>query len=48
MRHNKPRFRLKAKNDRLRRRRKAVEFMAGLSSSVPFSFRKRNPIEPKR
>lgn len=47
MRHTKPRFRIRARLAAAQRRRKAVEFMAGLSSSEPngfFLFRKRNPF----
>ena len=45
--HTKPRFRLRARLAAVQRRRRAVEFMAGLSSSEPngfFLFRKRNPF----
>jgi hypothetical protein len=48
MKHTKPRFRLKEKLAAAKRRRKGVEFMAGLNSNGFFLFRKRNPIEPQR
>jgi hypothetical protein len=47
VRHNKPRFRKRARLSAIQRRRKAVEFTAGLSSSDAsgfFLFRKRNPF----
>jgi hypothetical protein len=48
MKHTKPRFRLKEKLTGIKRRRRGVEFMAGLQSNSFFSFKKRNPIDPKR
>jgi hypothetical protein len=43
--HNKPRFRLRNKLNSLRRRRKAVELLAGVGYGKFHYFRKRNPIK---
>ncbi|MBI4962830.1 MAG: hypothetical protein HY913_06100 [Desulfomonile tiedjei] len=48
MRHTKPRFRLKERLTANKRRRKGVEFMAGLHSNSFFFFKKRNPMDSKR
>jgi hypothetical protein len=48
VRHTKPRFRLRARIGAVKRRRKGVEFLAGLSPNTFFFFKKRNPVESKR
>jgi hypothetical protein len=48
MRHTGPRFRQKLRITAIKRRRKAVEFMAGLFSGSLYFFRKRNPADAMR
>jgi hypothetical protein len=47
VRHTKPRFKLLGRIAAMKRRRKGVEFFAGLSSNTFFYFKKRNPVEAR-
>jgi|GEM_PF-2930576 len=49
MRSNKPRVRMQKRIGSIRRRRKGVEFLAGMwSSGSVFFLKKRNRVNPKR
>jgi hypothetical protein len=47
VRHTKPRFRIRMRTAAIQRRKKGVEFMAGVASNSFFYYRKRNLIDPK-
>jgi hypothetical protein len=47
VRHTKPRFRMRMRTAAIERRRKGVEFTAGVASNSFFYYRKRNLIDPK-
>jgi hypothetical protein len=47
VRHTKARFKLLDRIAGVKRRRKGVEFFAGLSTTTFFNFKKRNPVEAR-
>jgi len=48
MRHNKPRFRMKLRQSKVKLRRRGVEITAGLPSGPAYFFRKRSLNDLKR
>ncbi|MFH1114500.1 MAG: hypothetical protein V1792_11315 [Pseudomonadota bacterium] len=48
MRHNKPRFRMRLRRVKVRRRRQGVEITAGYPASPAFFFKKRSLNDLKR
>jgi hypothetical protein len=45
--HKKARFKLRERNSAIKKRKKSVEFLAGLASNSFFFFKKRNPVETR-